>query len=95
MHLVGARHCARLRGAIAGTNTSDVIDADVLTRAGQVSCTGDRPLSPHRPPTRPGCLRSHQLPIVRLLCDPGRHLRPGGESEFGQDVLHMPLCRAR
>ncbi|MDV6297224.1 IS110 family transposase [Rhodococcus aetherivorans] len=36
MHLVGARHSARLRGAIAGKNTSDVIDADVLTRAGQV-----------------------------------------------------------
>lgn len=36
MHLVGARHCARLRGAIAGKNKSDVIDADVLTRAGQV-----------------------------------------------------------
>ena len=36
MHMVGARHSARLRGAIIGKSKSDVIDADVLTRAGQV-----------------------------------------------------------
>ena len=34
--LVGARHAARLRGAISGKNKSDVIDADVLARAGEV-----------------------------------------------------------
>src|SRR3954447_6954174 len=34
--LVGARHAARLRGAISGKNKSDVIDADVLARAGDV-----------------------------------------------------------
>ncbi len=36
MHMVGARHSARLRGAIIAKSKSDVIDADVLTRAGQV-----------------------------------------------------------
>ncbi|BCO37714.1 IS110 family transposase [Mycobacterium heckeshornense] len=36
MHMVGARHSARLRGAIVGKSKSDVIDADVLTRASQV-----------------------------------------------------------
>ena len=34
--LVGARHAARLRGAISAKNKSDVIDADVLARAGEV-----------------------------------------------------------
>lgn len=34
--LVGCRHAARLRGAISGKNKSDVIDADVLARAGEV-----------------------------------------------------------
>ncbi len=34
--LLGARHSARLRGAISGKNKSDVIDADVLARAGDV-----------------------------------------------------------
>jgi transposase len=34
--LLGSRHAARLRGAITGRNKSDVIDADVLARAGEV-----------------------------------------------------------
>jgi hypothetical protein len=34
--LLGSRHSARLRGAIVGKNKSDVIDADVLARAGDV-----------------------------------------------------------
>ena len=34
--LVGTRHSTRLRGAISGKNKSDVIDADVLARAGEV-----------------------------------------------------------
>lgn len=34
--LLGSRHAARLRGAIIGKNKSDVIDADVLARAGEV-----------------------------------------------------------
>jgi hypothetical protein len=48
--LVGARHAARLRGAIIGKNKSDVIDADVLARAGEVFT-----LSPLRTP-EPGGL---------------------------------------
>lgn len=36
LSLVGSRHAARLRGAISGKNKSDVIDADVLARAGEV-----------------------------------------------------------
>jgi hypothetical protein len=34
--LVGSRHAARLRGAISGKNRSDVSDADVLARAGDL-----------------------------------------------------------
>jgi hypothetical protein len=34
--LLGARHAARLRGAITGKNKSDVLDADVLARASDV-----------------------------------------------------------
>ncbi|WP_230871974.1 IS110 family transposase [Mycobacterium canetti] len=36
MHMAGARHCARLRGAIVGKSKSDVIDTEVLTRASEV-----------------------------------------------------------
>lgn len=36
LSLLGARHAARLRGAISGKSKSDVIDADVLARAGEV-----------------------------------------------------------
>lgn len=36
LSLVGSRHAARLRGAISGKSKSDVIDADVLARAGEV-----------------------------------------------------------
>jgi hypothetical protein len=32
--------------------------------------------------------------INRLLDDPGRDLRSGGEAQFGQDVLDVPLCGA-
>jgi transposase len=45
--LVGSRHAARLRGAIVGKNKSDVIDADVLARAGEVFAL--RPLQPCSP----------------------------------------------
>lgn len=34
--LVGSRHVARLRGAVTGKNKSDVIDAELLSRAGEV-----------------------------------------------------------
>jgi transposase len=33
---IRAQHAARLRGAITGKNKSDVIDTDVLARAGEV-----------------------------------------------------------
>jgi hypothetical protein len=36
LSLLGARHAARLRGAISGKHKSDVIDAEVLARAGEV-----------------------------------------------------------
>lgn len=36
LSLLGARHAARLRGAIIGKDKSDVIDADVLAIAGEV-----------------------------------------------------------
>ena len=35
MALIGTRHSARLRGALVGKNKSDVIDADMLSRAGE------------------------------------------------------------
>lgn len=36
MEMIGARHSARLRGAIMGKNKSDVIDSEVLTHAGEI-----------------------------------------------------------
>ena len=45
--LLGSRHSARLRGAIVGKNKSDVIDADVLSRAGDVFTL--RPMHPSTP----------------------------------------------
>lgn len=44
MALLGSRHSARLRGAIVGKNKSDVIDADVLARAGDVFALGPIPV---------------------------------------------------
>ena len=46
LSLLGARHAARLRGAIIGKDKSDVIDADVLAAAGEVFT-----LIPLQPPT--------------------------------------------
>jgi transposase len=46
--LLGSRHAARLRGAISGKNKTDVIDADVLARAGEVFT-----LTPLRLPSPP------------------------------------------
>lgn len=37
METIGARHSARLRGAIMGKNKSDVIDSEVLTMPGRSS----------------------------------------------------------
>jgi hypothetical protein len=38
--LIGNRHAARLRAALAGKNKSDPIDADLLSRAGGVLLPG-------------------------------------------------------
>ncbi len=37
MEMIGARHSARLCGAIMGKNKSDVVDSEVLTHAGRSS----------------------------------------------------------
>jgi transposase len=56
--LVGARHAARLRGAIIGKNKSDVIDADVLARAGEVFTLSPLRMSePGRLALRRACTR--------------------------------------
>lgn len=41
LSLLGARHAARLRGAISGKSKSDVIDADVLARAGEAAVSAN------------------------------------------------------
>lgn len=46
LSLLGARHAARLRGAIIGKDKSDVIDAGILATAGEVFT-----LTPLQPPT--------------------------------------------
>ena len=46
MSLIGTRHSARLRGALVGKHKSDVIDADMLSRAGEFFA-----LDPTRRPT--------------------------------------------
>jgi transposase len=58
--LVGARHAARLRGAISGKNKSDVIDADVLARAGEVFDLHPLVLpDPTQLALRRACIRRH------------------------------------
>jgi transposase len=69
--LIGSRHAARLRGAITGKNKSDVIDADVLARAGEVF-----DLVPLRVPP-PGQLALRRICIRRgaAVIDGNRYLR--------------------
>jgi transposase len=69
--LLGSRHAARLRGAISGKNKTDVIDADVLARAGEVF-----DLRPLRLPT-PTELALRRLCVRRgaAVIDGNRHLR--------------------
>jgi transposase len=69
--LVGSRHAARLRGAISGKNKTDVIDADVLARAGDVF-----ELTPLRLPTAPE-LALRRLCVRRgsAVVDGNRYLR--------------------
>jgi transposase len=71
LSLLGARHAARLRGAISGKSKSDVIDADVLARAGEVFDL--HPLQPVDPPQlalRRACVRRGTAVI-----DGNRYLR--------------------
>lgn len=62
--LVGARHLARLRGAVSGKNKSDVIDAELLAAAPEVFDLHDTPM-----PTaaelalKRACRRRHTLLI--------------------------------
>jgi hypothetical protein len=58
LSLLGARHAARLRGAISGKHKSDVIDADVLARAGEVFDLHPlRPVEPAQLALRRACVR--------------------------------------
>jgi transposase len=58
LSLLGARHAARLRGAITGKHKSDVIDADVLARAGEVFDLHPlRPVEPAQLALRRACVR--------------------------------------
>jgi Transposase and inactivated derivatives len=69
--LLGSRHAARLRGAISGKNKTDVIDADVLARAGEVF-----ELTPLRLPS-PAELALRRLCVRRgaAVIDANRYLR--------------------
>ena len=59
LSLLGARHAARLRGAISGKHKSDVIDADVLARAGEVFDLHPlRPVEPAQLALRRACVRA-------------------------------------
>ena len=71
LSLLGSRHAARLREAISGKNKSDVIDADVLARAGEVF-----ELAPLRLP-EPGQLALRRICIRRgaAVIDGNRYLR--------------------
>jgi hypothetical protein len=71
LSLLGARHAARLRGAISGKHKSDVIDADVLARAGEVFDLHPlRPVDPGQLALRRACVRRGAAVI-----DGNRHLR--------------------
>jgi transposase len=71
LSLLGARHAARLRGAISGKHKSDVIDADVLARAGEVFDLHPlRPVDPAQLALRRACVRRGTAVI-----DGNRYLR--------------------
>ena len=71
LSLLGARHAARLRGAISGKHKSDVIDADVLARAGEVFDLHPlRPVEPTQLALRRACTRRGTAVV-----DGNRHLR--------------------
>jgi transposase len=71
LSLLGARHAARLRGAISGKHKSDVIDADVLARAGEVFDLHPlQPVDPAQLALRRACVRRGAAVI-----DGNRYLR--------------------
>ncbi len=58
--LIGARHVARLRGAVSGKDKSDVIDAELLSRAPEVFALHDTPRpSPGQLALKRACRRRH------------------------------------
>lgn len=67
--LVGSRHVARLRGAVSGKNKSDVIDAELLSRAGELFAL--RPVALPDAATlalQRACRRRHKLLIESNRC---------------------------
>lgn len=64
LSLVGARHAARLRGAITGKSKSDVIDADVLATAAEIfTLTPLRVPGPDQLALRRACTRRGKLVV--------------------------------
>lgn len=67
--LVGSRHVARLRGALSGKNKSDVIDAQLLSRAGELFALQPAVLpDPATLALQRACRRRHKLLIASNRC---------------------------
>lgn len=67
--LVGSRHVARLRGAVSGKNKSDVIDAQLLSRAGELFALEPATLpDPATLALQRACRRRHKLLIEANRC---------------------------
>ncbi len=67
--LVGSRHVARLRGAVSGKNKSDVIDAQLLSRAGELFALTPAPLPDAATlALQRACRRRHKLLIAANRC---------------------------
>jgi transposase len=67
--LVGSRHVARLRGAVSGKNKSDVIDAQLLSRAGELFALQPAVLpDPATLALQRACRRRHKLLIASNRC---------------------------
>ena len=96
--LVGNRHSARLRSALAGKNKSDTIDAEVLSRAGELFCLERARIpDPAELALRRAVQRRHKVLLdanralrrvisLARLCrtaDPGRSERLIPDTEYG------------
>ncbi len=67
--LVGSRHLARLRGAVSGKNKSDVVDAELLSRAGELFALQPAALpDPATLALQRACRRRHKLLIETNRC---------------------------